>query len=393
MDDFIVRPADDIYKKEKKKKTLVLGISIAVAVVICMVLVVIGSYFVVNRSFSGYDVVSQRERKDSNNVNYMSVNDNLLKYSRDGISLLNGQGETLWNGGYEMEKPIVDVCGEYVAVADAGAKVFYVYDGKGQGKSMEMTFPVGRVKVSENGKVAVLLHDGESDLINVYDPFNAVEPLEVEIPTNVEDNGYPLDFDISPQGDSVVVSYLMVKNGAMENQLCFYNFTEVGQDQNTLVGGKNYGNSMIARIEFAGEDNVVIFFENGFTIFSNMKKPEEIFEKKFEEPVKSAHHDDKNIMTVTGTPGNEKGQMLYLFDLQGKQEFAESIDYKYSDVQMTEQEIIFTDAQNCRIIRKNGKVKFSFDFEKKVDYFFPAVKDNHYYLLDETSIQLVKISG
>ena len=380
-------------KRQKRRKSMIILGSIGGALLLGIIAIVVVSYYYMNRSFSGYDVVSERERTDSNNVNYLSFQDKLLKYSRDGVSMLDESGEAMWNGGYEMEQPTVDVCGDYVSVADIGAKKFYVYNGKDQGKDMEMALPIGRVKVSENGKVAVLLHDDESDVINVYDPYNTVEALEVEIPTNVVEDGYPLDFDIAPDGESLVVAYMLVENGTMENHVCFYNFTEVGQDQNTLVGGKSYETSMISRIDFVAKDKVAIFYENGFSIFENMKKPEEIFNQTFEQPIKSADHDDEHILIVTGSSGDTKGQILNLYTLEGKQELAEKVDYKYSNIQMADDEIIFTDDQSCRILRKNGRQKFSFDFEKQYDYFFPTTKDNRYYFLNDTMIQVIKISG
>ena len=83
--------------------------------------------------------------------------------------------------------------------------------------------------------------------------------------------------------------------------------------------------------------------------------------------------------------------MAHLFSFRGKEEMSEKIDYKYTDILMADQEIIFTDDQSCHIIRKNGKEKFSFDFEKKYEYFFPALRDNQYFLLDETTIRIIKI--
>ncbi len=392
-DSFSERYTEEGRNQQKKRKAIILFGSLGVGLLVGIVAIIVASYYFINRSFSGYDVVNDRARTDSNNVSYLSFQNKLLKYSRDGISLIDESGETLWNGGYEMEQPTVDICGDYVCVADVGAKTFYVYNGKDQGKDMEMTLPIGRVKVAANGKVAVLLHDDDSDVINVYDPYNTVETLEVEIPTNVVDNGYPLDFDISPDGKSLVIAYMLVENGTMENHVCFYNFTEVGQDQNTLVGGKNYETSMISTIDFVEEDEVVIFHETGFSLFANMKKPEEIFDQTFDQPVKSADHDGEHVLVVTGTAGDTENQTLNLFNLRGKKELSMNIDYKYSRIQMTDQEMIFSDDESCRILRKNGKEKFRFDFEKKYDYFFPANRDDQYYLLDEASIQIIEISG
>ncbi len=393
MDDLSGIDFDGERKKKKKRRLILMAGTIGTAVVIGIAVIVVVSYYFMNRSFSGYDVVSETARTDSNNVAYLSFQDKLLKYSRDGVSVLNDKAEVLWNGGYEMEKPHVDVCGNYVLVADIGAKKFYVYSGEDQGVDIETALPIGRAKVSANGKVAVLLHDEDSDVVNIYDPYNTVEQLEVEIPTNVVDDGYPLDFDISPDGNSLVIAYLLPGGGAMENKVCFYNFTEVGQDQNTLVGGKSFEKKMISRIEFVDEDEAAIFYEDGFSLFSNMKKPEEVFEKVFDKEVKSVSCDEDNILIITGTAGNTEDQMVHLFNLRGKEEMAQGIRYKYSHVQMADREILFTDDQTCYILRKNGNEKFSFDFGKKYDYFFPAAKDNQYYFLEEASIQLIKISG
>lgn len=393
MDRFLENDIDDRMKEKKKRRMILLISSIGAAVAAGIAVIAIFSYYYVNRSYSGYDIVSETARTDSNSVTYKSFQDNLLKYSRDGISVLDDAGDTLWNGGYEMEKPEVDVCGDYVAVADIGAKTFYVYNGKDQGIDIETALPIGRVKVSANGKAAVLLHDQDSDVVNIYNPYSTVEQLEVEIPTNVSDDGFPLDFDISPDGNSLVISYLIVENGAMENKVCFYNFTEVGQDQNTLVGGKSLEQKMVAGIEFVAEDEVAIFYEDGFSLFANMKKPEAVFEKTFDKEIKSTRYDENNILVVTGTAGNTEEQVLYLYNFRGKEELSQNITYKYADILMTDREIIFTDDQTCYILRKNGNEKFSFDFGKKYSYFLPAPKDNQYYFLDEASIQLIKISG
>lgn len=393
MENFSDKGMSDHLKDRKKRKAIILFSSIGIAVLAGIVIIVVFSYYYMNRSFSGYDVVKESARTDSNNVTYLPFKGNLLKYSRDGVSVLDDTGQTLWNGGYEMEHPQVDICEDYVVVADIGAKKFYVYSGDDQGKDIETNLPIGNAKVSAGGKVAVLLHDEDSDVVNIYNPYNTVDQLEVEIPTNVTDDGYPLDFDISPDGNTLVIAYLIVENGSMENKVCFYNFTEVGQDQNTLVGGKSFETRMISHIGFVAEDEVAIFHEDGFALFGNMKKPEMLFEKEFKEEIKSADFDNDNIMVITGTAGSTENQILYLFNFRGKEELSQKISYKYSRIIMADREIIFTDNQTCEILRKNGNEKFSFEFGKKYDYFFPAAKDNQYYYLDETSIQLIKISG
>ena len=244
----------------RKKQKFIVGV-----VFLALVLVVVGIgvfvYLYNNRYFEHYQVDSKVERSDSNNVTYQYYNGNILKYSRSGISEIDNEGKSLWNGGYEMKQPQVDTCGNYVVVADVDGKEFYIYNGQDEGMSMETSLPIVRAKVAKQGVVAVLLKDKDSNVLNLYNPYDPAEKLLIEIPTNVSEEGYPLDFDISPDGKSVVTSHLLVSGSKVETKVSFYNFTEVGQDKNTLVGGKSFGDEMIAKIEFIDDDKVAVFHE------------------------------------------------------------------------------------------------------------------------------------
>jgi hypothetical protein len=92
----------------------------------------------------------------------MYYNGNILKYSRSGISEIDNEGKSLWNGGYEMKQPQVDTCGDYVLVADVTGKQFYVYNGEDEGTSIETSLPIVSAKVARQGVVAVLLQDTDS---------------------------------------------------------------------------------------------------------------------------------------------------------------------------------------------------------------------------------------
>ena len=75
-----------------------------------------------------------------------------------------------------------------------------------------------------------------------------------------------------------------------ETKVSFYNFTEVGQDKNTLVGGKSFGNKMIADVEFVSDDEVLVAHEKGYSIFGQMKQPEVVTEKTFSDSISSDQH-------------------------------------------------------------------------------------------------------
>lgn len=351
----------------------------------------VASYLYGNRCYLGYEVKNKVNRSDSNNVNYRYHNGNILKYSRSGISEISNDGKSLWNGGYEMKQPQVDVCGDYVSVADVTGKQCYVYNGKDEGVTVETSLPIVRAKVARQGVVAILLQDKDSNVLNLYNPYSSAESLLVEIPTNVSEEGYPLDFDISPDGKSVVISYMIVNSSSFETKVSFYNFTEVGQDKNTLVGGKSFGNQMIADVEFVADDEVLVAYENGYTIFGKMKQPEVVVQKKFSDSIKSLAVGSDSLAFVLQKEGNEKKQTLSVFDFSGREKLQRDISYEYADMQMYGDEIVFVGNRSCNILRVNGHDKFDYHFEQEIDALYPTADGQIYTLIDSSTIQKIQL--
>ncbi len=377
---------------EKDKQKWIVGLVILGLLIVAAGLGIF-SYLYGNRCYRAYQVQSKVDRSDSNNVNYMYHKGNILKYSRSGISEINYEGKSLWNGGYEMKQPQVDVCEDFVVVADVTGKRFYVYNGEDEGTSIETSLPIVRAKVAGQGVVAVLLQDKESNVLNIYNPYSNAESLLVEIPTNVAEEGYPLDFDISPDGKSVVTSYLLVNGSDIETKVNFYNFTEVGQDKNTLVGGKSFGESMIARVDFIDQDKVAVFHEKGFTIFGEMRQPEIFIEKKFSEEIKSIACQDGNFAVVFEKDGKLENQKIVLFDKKGREKLQKKISYEYADMEIYGEEIIFTGNRSANILRFNGHDKFDFKFEQEIDALYPTADGGVYTLIDTSTIQKIKLKS
>ena len=346
----------------------------------------VASYLYGNRCYRGYEVKNKVNRSDSNNVNYRYHNGNILKYSNDGAFYLDAA-----NGGYEMKQPQVDVCGDYVSVADVSGKQCYIYNGKDEGVTVETSLPIVRAKVARQGVVAILLQDKDSNVLNIYNPYSNAESLLVEIPTNVSEEGYPLDFDISPDGKSVVTSYMIAGSSDFETKVSFYNFTEVGQDKNTLVGGKSFGNKMIADVEFVSDDEVLVAHEKGYSIFGQMKQPEVVTEKTFSDSIKSLAVGDDALAFVLQKEGNAKKQTLNLYNLSGREKMQQDISYEYADMEMYGDEIIFTGNRSCNILRTNGHDKFDYHFEQEIDAVYPTSDGQVYTLIDSSTIQKIRL--
>ena len=365
---------------------------IALGIVVVILAALFGiAYYFNNRCFNGYEVQSEVERSDSENVKYSYFNGNILKCSRSGISAIDNDGNSLWNGGFEMKQPQVDTCGEYVVVADVTGKNFYVYNGKDEGQSIETALPIVRAKVGAHGVVGVLLEDTDSNVLNLYNPYSSTDSLLVEIPSNVSDEGYPVDFDISPDGNSVVISYVTIEGNEVENKVSFYNFTEVGQDQNMLVGGISFGDEMASDIEFVDDDEVAVFREKGFTLFRKMKQPAKLSEQSFDSTIRSVAYSDQYIGVVTGESEEDK-KNFYLFDLKGKEILRRELSFDFSEMKIYNEEVFFISNLNCRILRSRGSEKFVCEFKEGIDTIYPTANGSVYTLLNKDTIQKIRLT-
>ena len=166
-----------------------------------------------------------------------------------------------------------------------------------------------------------------------------------------------------------------------ETKVSFYNFTEVGQDKNTLVGGKSFGNKMIADVEFVSDDEVLVAHEKGYSIFGQMKQPEVVTEKTFSDA----------LAFVLQKEGNAKKQTLNLYNLSGREKMQQDISYEYADMEMYGDEIIFTGNRSCNILRTNGHDKFDYHFEQEIDAVYPTSDGQVYTLIDSSTIQKIRL--
>ena len=96
-----------------------------------------------------------------------------------------------------------------------------------------------------------------------------------------------VDIALSPDGKSLVTSYVYMNGSTTESNICFYNFSEVGQDKNRVVGGCNFVDSFANKLEFVDDDTLCIFLNNGYSLYSNMKQPKEIHTEIFNQEIRS----------------------------------------------------------------------------------------------------------
>lgn len=382
---------EQTYRMARKRHMILMLLIYAGCVVVTAGIFVLIVYGYVNRKYDAFETVRSAERADSNTVQYMSYDDKLLKYSRDGASAIDATGNAAWNGSYDMENPKADICGKYAVIADIDGKEAYVYNGSDSGTLIETTQNIIQARVAKQGVVALLLEDADSNVINLYNPYELTDTLIAEIPTNVTD-GFPVDFALSPDGKSVVAAYVCVTSGIVESKVAFYNFSKVGQDRDCLVSGETYKDTIISKVEFLSDDTVCIFSDNGYAVWDNLKQPSKVCGNTFEEEIRSTFYTDGYVGFVFDNYDSDTAYTMQVFDVSGKEVLNRSIDFDYDNIKMSGKEIILYSRQGCMIVRINGVVKLNCSMDQAVEGIFAAKKANHYYLLESSRLEEVKLT-
>ncbi len=377
-----------IQRHKKQKLFILLGI-LLVAVAICVYLV----FSYINRVFNSYTVTKQIERQDSGEVQYLPYGDKVLKISRDGACAYSASGNIVFNGSYNMRNPKADICGDYVAVADIDGYSIYVFDGSNSGKEVKVTLPIRQVQVAKQGMVAVLMEDKDTNVIQLLKSDDSANPLVAERITNVYDNGFPVNMAISDDGKKLVTNYMLVNNGVIKNQVTFYNFSDVGQNEiNNLVGMKDYGDSTIADVKFIGNDTVCVMTTTGFELFSYREKSKEVYEETFKNTIKSVFTSDSYIGFVTENYDQADKYQVQVYNTSGKKVYNGSISFGYDKVLMSEKEMLFYSEKECHIIKLNGVERFKYSFDKNISGIMPINHYNKYYLIQDTAIDIIKLT-
>ena len=383
---------DDIQKRiqrHKRQKLLIITGAVVVLAIVCVCLV----HAYLNRNFNSYDVIKAIEREDAGSVQYLPYNDKVLKVSRDGASAIDSSGNILFNGSYEMRNPLVDICENYIAVADRGGYDIYVFDGEDSGKKVTVTLPILQVQVARQGVVAVLMEDKDSNVIQLYRTDDSVDTMLVDNRTYVENNGFPVSFALSDDGKKMVTCYIRVKNGVLQNQVTFYNFSEVGQNVvNNMVGMKDYGSTIVADVAFIGNDTVCVYTESGFEVFSMTEKNKELFSEEFEKDIVSVFHNESYIGVVLENLTEESKYQVEVYSAGGDHVLSKSIDYTYDTVRRAEKEILFYSQNEGHILKLNGVEKLSLQFSVNVTELLPLNNYNKYYLVEDNQIDIIKLT-
>ena len=371
----------------KNKKAIYIFL-ICIIVVGCIGLYVFRRYED-NKVYSEYEVTYTKEVDKSVECKYYKYASGVLCYTDDGMSYIKN-GKEIWNHAYEMKNPVIDICGDYVAVGNFKSNQIHLYDIEGDDVTIATEYSLVNVEVSEQGIVAAVLEDEEANYFQVTDKDG--ENL-VTGRTVLKGNGYPMDFSLSQDGTKMVVSYIYVSGGVSESKVLFYNFSEIGQNAtDRMVGGFNqYTSTVVPEVEFVNNNTAVAIGDNMFTIYKMKEIPSLLKEVEYEDRIKSVFFSEKYIGLVFESDDSQTAYTLKVYDLTGENLYTTQIDGDYTELQFAGDCVLKYNDVSCELISINDVVKFEHTFETGLKKMVPISGNSKYVIVSSNRIETIEL--
>ena len=295
----------------------------------------------------------------------------------------------LWNETFEMQNPLVDSCGDYVALGDYMGTTIYVYNSLGLQGTIDTSTPLKRFCVSGNGNVAVVLEDDEVTWIKLFD-VNGTNIASDR--TTMSKSGYPVCVDISEDGILMAVSYLFVDSGVLSSSVAYYNFGAVGQNEvDNLVSGYNSSGTVVSLVNFINADTSIAVGDNRFSIYKGSEKPESIFEKELDKEVLSVFYNENKIALVYEDEDGANKFIAEVYDDKGNIVTTQGFDMDYSNISLYKDLLVIYNSEACQIYNTSGLLKYDGKFAKSAVIVIPEAAGSRFLVVYGDGMEEIKL--
>ncbi len=343
-----------------------------------------------NRSYSSYSIQQRIDRSSVDTTNYMSYDDNLFSYSRDGASLADFEGNPIWNESFDMENPVCDINGDYILVYDREHTGAVILDDSGRVGSLSMTLPIVRASVAGNGDTAVLMQEQDTAYIRLFHPDGDIIASGEIHATN---SGYPVAMDLSSDARRLLVSLLDLNDGDIKTTLCFYDFVDKDNvDKNHIMANFSYSDEVIPQVAFLGE-NAAVAVADEELIFFDFHKDITVRNRVFlSQEIENVFYSNNRAAIITSqqTDKGKSWDVLHVYSESGAERFIKHIPASMSYAGfMDNGEIVLHNGRKIRIFRDDGKEKLKAKSEESIRAIFPWDGLRNYYFITKDETQRV----
>lgn len=356
---------------------------VAVIAAVCLVFL-----YVENRSYHSYKVLNTSEQEDVVSTQYVEMDGDILRYSPDGVSVVDSSMNTVWNETYTMQNPIADVNGSRAVIADSEGTSLYICDKKGVTGTVTTSYSIIKVRIAANGMVAAILDNDENTWINFY---NSDGSLVAENLTKIDDPGYPMDVAVSDNG-VMMVTFQYVDGSKTTSYVAFYNYGDVGQNEDDrIVSGYTYENVVIPQVECISESQYIALRDDGFSTYQGNQIPKEVKTINVKQEIVSTFFDDQRIGLVFKNNSKDSEYTMEVYSMNGQLKFRKNFNVAYSTIKMSDGNIIMYNSSQICVMNSRGVQKYMGSVDGTIRDFF-KIGWNKYLMVMDNGVSTIKFS-
>lgn len=367
-------------------KAKVASFFVVTAIIVAVTFIVSYSSYV-TRQYDKYKIIGSVDRTNVSSSRVRGYGTQFITYSADGIHCTDSKGNDVWSFPYEMQSPMVEISGSYVACSDFNGRNVYIFNDKGQVGTIQMNVPIKRICVSSTGVVAIITDEGNVTPISLY-YYDGT--LIASFRTSMAKFGYPVGIGISDDSKLVGVSYLYLDSGTVMSRVAFYNFGDVGRNEtDNLVSGFDYQGEIIPEINFLSDRTAYALANDRLIFYEGKERPVSKSETLIHDEVRAVFHGDNRVGLVFNNPTGESKYRLDVYAAGGKLENSFLFDIEYSDIFFANDRVVIYNAASALIYDSKGRIKFDGNFVDSISLVIPTNTTNKYVFITPNNIQTV----
>ena len=360
------------------------------AAVIAVIAVLLAALFFSNRHYNRAEINKIRDFVAEEGAVCVNFDGYVLQYGPNGATCADTKGRVNWSITYEMDQPIISMSGDVAAIADYGGTTIYVMNTKKQLYTVSTSLPIHKVAASESREVAAVLDDKSKTWIRLY----SKEGKEIAyFIRSMQENGYPMDVAVSPDGKTVCVSSLLMKDAEVISNLSFYNFGKEGKDYDQhLVGNFEYTNEVFPYVRFMGNNTCAAASDSRLVVFDTSSvEPQNSFNNMLTEDMQGIFESGGRIALLFTDLTRENLYRLDIYGKNGKKAGSIGFTMVFEDIQIKGDRIYINNEQSMQIFTLSGREIFNGGFDRTVKVLIPSIRLGGLTAVTENEIDSIKL--
>ena len=335
-----------------------------------LVIVALVALFFSSRHYNRAEITKVRDFVAEEGSSCVNFDGCILQYGPNGATCAGTGGRVRWSITYEMDQPIISISGKVAAIAEYGGRTIYVMNTKKQLCTITTSLPIHKISASDSGEVAAVLDDKRATWIRIY----SENGKEIAYFTrSVEENGYPMDVAVSPNGTKICISRMKLKDSSVVSSLSFYDFGKAGQKYDQfMVGSFDYENEVFPYVRFIGNGACCAASDSRLVVIDTRStEPKNSFNNMLTENLQGVFKSGDRIALVFMDLTRENLYRLDLYGRSGKKEGSIGFSMPFKNIQIKGNRIYINNEQLMQIYTLSGKQIFDGGFDRAVKVLIP----------------------